>query len=472
MKISIDSNKVSSSLELKNIIKKSIITSAVILNLSPLLFKNYLNNNAKLALASAGFIFSICSLKTPGTEYEEKLLKTYKDSSIKEHKLILTGEISKINTELEIKNQIELANLIENLPDYQIPFFASKYGVNPILANNYIKNNSDNSNIISDEKTTLNINESLFDKVLKRSKIESNSDLNWIKKAIDSSCFIAGKKRSGKTYFMKFLLHSFIEKSNDKDIFYISDPHYDSDDYWISESIDKKLISNGRLVKSQSDTLNMIHDIINCGIDRKNQGLTIKKNVGKIRLFLDEIDSYDSESQEFISNAIKKIEYEFAKYNISCVIGCHTMKKSINGIDSSVTSSMLNILFPSIVLDRNNILSSALPSIPKLKNMMEYYKNHELPIDGRMVIVLDDSESYISHIPNLNLADINISKDDNISDDNNPIDKIKKWCYLCYEKFQVYPSRELLKKAWFDETNQDLSDSALDFLIEKIGIKY
>jgi hypothetical protein len=470
MNISIDFVKVNSSLQLKNIIKKSIIISSLILNLSPLLLKDLINNNAKILLASAGFLFSLSSLKLPSTEYEDKLLKTYKDSSIKKHKLILTGEIGKINSEIEIKNQIELANSIEKLPDYQIPYFASKYGVTSLISNNYI---SQNQSIKNDEISEINVNKSIFINKIEHHEIESNSNLNWIKKAIDSSCFIAGKKRSGKTFFMKFLLSAYIEKSRDIDLFYISDPHYDMnfDDPWINPEIDKKLIENKRLVKTQNDTLSMINDVINCGENRKKLGLTIKKNVGLIRLFLDEIDSYSSDIQSEISQAIRKIEYEFAKYGINCVVGCHSIKKGENGLDSSIISSMMNILFPSIILDRNSILSGIFPSIPKIKNMIDRYKNESLPKDGRIVAIADDSEFLISHIPKLDLIPIKINEDETISNDDNPIDKIKKWCNLCYEKFNRYPSKELLKKAWLDYTGKDLSDNALSLLIEKLNIK-
>ncbi|MFM6001807.1 MAG: hypothetical protein ACKPB7_00790, partial [Sphaerospermopsis kisseleviana] len=106
------------------------------------------------------------------------------------------------------------------------------------------------------------------------------------------------------------LLKAYIANCRDTDIFYISDPHYDDvdfDDVWISEEIDKKLIQNRRLVKSESATLQMINDVINAGEVRKKQGLTVKKGVGKIRLFMDEIDSYSTEIQEQISIGIKKI---------------------------------------------------------------------------------------------------------------------------------------------------------------------
>jgi calcineurin-like phosphoesterase family protein len=486
MNLSIDYNKVKSSLEIKNTLKKLIIGSAIILNLSPLFLKNHLNVNARLLLASSSFIFGLCCLKLPSTDYEEKLIKTYKDTALKQQKTVLGGEILKHQTQLEITNQQELANTIERLPGYQVDYFAAKYGVTPILASKYIE---ENSTVENEEILVLNVPKSIFTNVIERYENESNTELKWLKNAINSSCFIAGKKRSGKTYLMKWLLSAYMEQSREIDLFYISDPHYDNvdfDDCWVSVEIDKKLIQNQRLVKSENATLSMLNDVISAGEQRKKLGLTTKKKVGLIRLFMDEIDSYSTEIQEEISQAIRKIEYEYAKYGVSCVIGCHSIKKGENGLDSSVISSMLNILFPSIVLDRNSILSGAFPSLPKIKSMMEKYKNEELPSEARLVVIADDSEVFISHVPKLDLIPIQINEDENISDSqnevvtgqnntnsetNNPVIRIKKWCDLCYQKYQKYPDREHIKIAWLDLTGNELSDSGLDLLIDKLGIE-
>ena len=296
-----------------------------------------------------------------------------------------------------------------------------------------------------------------------------------MKKAITNSCFLSGKKRSGKTFLMKWLVKAYIANCKDSDTFYISDPHYDDVDYddcWLSEEIDKKLIKNKRLVKSEVETLQMINDVISAGEIRKKQGLTTKKkNVGLIRLFMDEIDSYSTEIQAEISLGIKKIEYEYAKYGITSVIGCHSLKKGEMGIDSSVISSMLNILFPSVVLDRNTVLSGSFPTLPVMKKMISDYKNQILPSDARLVIIADDTDVFISHVPNLNPVQIKIEETENQDDIDNPVLKIKKWCDLCYQTHQRYPNRELIKKAWLDYTGNVLSDKGLDLLIDKLGIK-
>ena len=482
MNLSIDYNKVKSSLDLKNGLKKLIVASAITLNLSPLFLKNNLNNNAKLLLASSGFIFTLCCLKLPSTEYEEKLVKTYKDTALKQQKTVLSGEVLKHQTELEILNQQELVRIIEKLPDYQIPYFASKYGVTPILTTTYITENEIAQN---EKQVVLNIPKNIFTNIIEKCESKDKTSLEWLKKAVSESCFIAGKKGSGKSHLMRWLLSGFISQSNSQDIFYIIDKHYDFDNPWIIGIDENELIENERIVDGDK-AIEKIKELHNLLLNRIKNKLTFKKLGIHTRILIDEIDSYSNDDMEVISSFVRDVEYQGRKFGFSLILGSHSVKKNEMKIDSSVVSSMINILFPAIVLDRNSILSGAFPSLPKMKLMMEDYKYNHLPNDGRMVVVNDDSNVFISHIPKLDLMTVKISFDENISNvektefktendtnsEKNPIDKIRKWCDLCFQKYQVYPSKTLIKKAWFEETNQDLSDVAVNLLIEKLGIKY
>jgi hypothetical protein len=470
MNISIDYDKVKSSLELKNTLKKLIVGSAIILNLSPLFLKNHINVNARLLLASSGFIFGLCCLKLPSTEYEEKLIKTYKDTALKQQKTVLQGEILKHQTHLEIKNQQELANSIEKLPEYQIDYFANKYGVMPILATNYIK---ENTTVEPELAPVLNVPKSIFTNTIERLEKSDQIPLKWLKKAISESCFIAGKKGSGKSHLMRWLLGGFIAQSNDQDIFFIIDKHYDPDSPWVAGINESELLRIGRIADGDN-AIPKIQELHHLLLNRIKNKLTFKKLGITTRIIIDEIDSYTQDEMETISDFARDIEYQGRKYGFSLILGAHSVKKGEMGIDSSVIGSMLNILFPSVVLDRNSILSGAFPSLPKLKSMIDRYKS-ELPSEGRVVVINDDSEVFISHIPKLDLVPVEVNED--ISDSQNdpvavlnPIERIKDWCALCYETHNQYPNRDQIKKAWHDLTGKDLSDKALDLLIEKLGI--
>jgi len=469
MNLSIDYDKVNSSLEIKNTLKRLIVGSAIILNLSPLFLKNHVNINARLLLASSGFIFGLCCLKLPSTEYEEKLIKTYKDTALKQQKTVIQGEIMKHQTRLEIKNQQELANTIEKLPGYQVDYFAAKYGVMPILASNYI---AENSTVEPEETPVLKLNKSIFTNVIERLEISNEISLEWLKKAITESSFIAGKKGSGKSHLMRWLLGGFIAQSKDQDLFYIIDKHYDPDSPWIMGIDESELLRIGRIVDGDN-AIPKIEELHHLLLSRIKNKLTFKKLGITTRIIIDEIDSYSQDEMEIISNFARDVEYQGRKFGFSIILGAHSIKKGQMGVDSSVIGSMLNILFPSVVLDRNSILSGAFPSLPKMKSMINSYKS-ELPSDARLVVIADDSDVYISHIPKLDLIPIEVSEAENSQNESatgqNPIERIKEWCGLCFEAYKKYPDRSQIKKAWHDLTGSDLSDIALDLLIEKLGI--
>jgi energy-coupling factor transporter ATP-binding protein EcfA2 len=472
MNISIDYDKAKSSLDLKNTLKKLIVGSAIILNLSPLFLKNHININARVLLASSGFIFSLCCLKLPSTEYEQKLIKTYKDTALKQQKTVIQGEVLKHQTHLEIKNQQELATTIEGLPEYQIPYFATKYGVTPILASNYI---AENKEFEPEETPVLNVPKSIFTNTIERLEKSDQISLEWLKKAINESCFIAGKKGSGKSHLMRWLLGGFIAQSKDQDIFFIIDKHYDPDSPWVVGIDENKLLETGRIVDGEN-AIPKIQELHHLLLNRIKNKLTFKKLGITTRIIIDEIDSYSQDEMEIISDFAKDIEYQGRKFGFSIILGAHSIKKGQMGVDSSVVGSMLNILFPSVVLDRHSILSGAFPSLPKIKSMINSYKS-ELPREGRIVIVNDDSEVFVSHIPRLDLVPVELNEGDNVGDiennpatGQNPIERIKEWCGLCFESYKQYPDRSQIKKAWLDLTGNDLSDIALDLLIEKLGI--
>jgi energy-coupling factor transporter ATP-binding protein EcfA2 len=411
-------------------------------------------------------------LKLPSTDYEEKLIKTYQDTALKQQKTVIQGEILKHQTHLEIKNHQELATTIEKLPGYQVDYFANKYGVMPILASNYI---AENSTVEPELDPVLNVNKSIFTNVIERHEISDQISLEWLKKAIAESCFIAGKKGSGKSHLMRWLLGGFIAQAKDQDIFFIIDKHYDPDSPWVMGIDENKLLEIGRIVDG-ADAIPKIEELHLLLLNRIKNKLTFKKLGIATRIIIDEIDSYSQDDMEIISNFARDVEYQGRKYGFSLILGAHSIKKGQMGVDSSVIGSMLNILFPSVVLDRHSILSGAFPSLPKIKSMINSYKS-ELPSEGRVVVISDDSEVFVSHVPKLDLVPVEIAEDENIADNKNepvagqnPIERIKDWCRLCYETHEQYPDRSQIKQAWLDLTGKDLSDKALDLLIEKLGI--
>ncbi|MBD2503924.1 hypothetical protein [Anabaena azotica] len=485
----LDFDKISLSLNRKKTLRNIIIISAIILNFLPLFLKDKINQNAKLMLMLGGVITSFMCLKLPDIEHESKIEKTRKDTELKFLKTALTGEVAKKQTILEIANQQEITQIVERVPFWQKGYFAVKYGVQNLLTPE-ISHSEDEEPI--EETPSVIVKKSIFESTIERAEEESGIILDWMKKALTQSCFLGGKKRSGKTYLMKWLLGAYTSQCREHDIFFISDPHYDNvdfDDPWINEEADKKLISVGRLVKSEKDTLKMLNEVLGLFETRKTKGLTIKKGVGLVRLFLDEVDSYSPESQEVISAIVKTIEYEAAKYGFTCVVGVHSIKKGEMGIDSSVVDSMLQILFAGIVLDSNSVLSGAFPGMPARKRAIEAYKREFNT--SRIVYIKYDTDCFISHIPDLVLPQIEIVDETSDVDDSNenyqqadnqsdkspekekidPIARIEKWCILCMDEFQRYPNKSQIRQAWKEYTGVILHDLGLELLLSELKKK-
>lgn len=463
----IDFNKINLSLSRKKQLRLLIIGSAIVLNILPLALKDRVNNNAKLMLMLGGVTTALMCLNLPDIEHEKKIDRTRKDTELKFLKTALTGDIAKKQTILEIANQQEITQIVERVPFWQKGYFAVKYGVQNLLTPEI---EIDEPEQPEAQPQVINAPKNIFEATIERAEQQEETVFDWMRKALKQSCFLAGKKRSGKTYFMKWLLAGYIAECRPNDIFYVSDPHYDNvdfDDPWITQEADKKLISVGRLVKSESDTLKMLDEVLASFRKRKENGLTVKKGVGLIRLFMDEVDSYSPEAQEEISAAIKTIEYEAAKYGITVCLGVHSIKKGEMGIDSSVIDSMLQVLFAGIVLDPNSVLSGAFKGKPALKREIDNYKASFKT--NRVVCVKDDTETFVSHIPDLILPDIKIDDEDQQKMTNKEAyQSIKNWCVKCFEQLQKYPNPDQLRQAWQDYTKKELTDGGLLVLIENL----
>jgi hypothetical protein len=472
MNLSIDYEKLLTSKSRKVLTRRLVVCSAIALNLMPLLFKDVLNSNAKLALALSGFVTSLCCLKLPDYEYEQKLIDTYEKTSMKEYKLVLQGEVVKTQAKLEINNQQDLAKTIEHLPEHQIDYFAQKYGVVPILAKYYIDNDSEENETVETVQPVVTTSKSIFENVIEKIEKGDSISLAWLKKAITESCFVAGKKGSGKSHLLRWLLAGFIAQSSDKDLFYVIDKHYDSDSPWVFGVDEAELVKRGRIVdgKKAIAKISELHDSL---LNRIENGLTYKKIGSHVRVIIDEIDSYPDEEMEIISAFAKDVEYQGRKFGFSIHLGAHSIKKGEMGIDSSILGSMLNILYPSVVLDRNSVLSGAFPTVQVMKRMIERYKA-QAPKDSRVVVIGDDFEVFVSHVPKLELVQITVDSE-SVESVEKPSEKpsmeallnqIITWCKACKEKYGRYPTVDHLKVAWRDISKQELDDKGMALLRE------
>lgn len=464
MELPIDYQRTVKAIFTKKAVRNSIIASALILNLSPLFLKDVVNRNAKLALSIAGLGFAFACSKLPKYEYEEKLKKTYEEVETKILKIKTVGSVQRASVQEEISNKVSLAAQIENLPQsFQTDYFAKEYNVTPLIAQYYIENSEEDDEEVVNIPSNVVVNPTVFESQIEHHQTTTESDITWLKKAVLESCFIAGKKNSGKSHLMKWLLSSWIETASEKDLFYVIDPHLDDDEPWLKGLPDSVIKARFCDKSTAIAQIKELHSVLKQRIAQK---LTFKKTNSRIRVWLDEVDSYTPEElSEVIAPFIKDIEYQGRKYGFTVVIGAHSIKKGEMGIDSSVTGSMLQVLFSSVATDKNSVLPGACPSVPAIRNQINSYKQ-ENPGCRVVCIVENGEEFYVSHIPNLEIPSLEVARNSEIS----PYDLIVLWCRKTLEKDGRYPYKEEICRAWESDTGKQLDpEKGLKILLEYLS---
>jgi len=457
MKLSIDYHNADLSIRLKFLVTNTIRVCTISAMLALILFSNVLNRNSKLAIGLYSLIFSSLTLIKIDDSYEKNLVKIYTDTSKELYKNQLATEIAIAKSDSEIQSGIEF---VENL-DMDIPINVAtnqlqKYGFLGFLnqknnVENAIKNTSRN-----DENFT--IDESIYDD----NSIALKDDL-WLDKLLFSSCFIAGKKGSGKSHLMKYLAaKTLIECNPEKDLIYIVDPHYDSDTPWFLGLNESKLVESGRISKTGISTVLSLSKTLE---NRIENGLKLSKTNSRIVVFIDEIDSYSKKDlTDVIIPFLTKCEYEGRKYGFFVIVGSHTIKKCNLHLDSSVLASMNCVFFGNILLDRNNVFSGILPSISEIKSEIEYYKS--IFKQDRIVGIVINDEFKITHIPDLILPIFEVVTDKNTT--NDLILVAKNWYSDCIQN-NIKPTDNEIKEFWCKISGESLTDNGLKLLLQKIN---
>ena len=210
MELPIDYEKTLSTIFKKKIVRGTIIATAIALNLSPILCRDILNKNAKLALSFFGCGFAIACCRLPKYDHEEKLKKTYQETDIKLLSTEINGVINYHRTTQEIQNKRNLGSIIERLPEHQIDAFAAEYGVTSILPQYYIEADNDQE----PQRQPLVISS---DPLRPTIYTEPEADFEWLNtvayqftrpqgQRLIEHVLVAGESQSGKSTLIALLL--------------------------------------------------------------------------------------------------------------------------------------------------------------------------------------------------------------------------------------------------------------------------
>lgn len=426
--------------------------------LSLILFSNVLNRNSKLAISLYSLIFSSLTLVKIDDSYEKNLVKIYTDTNKDLYKNLLATEIAIAKSDSEIQSGFEFVeNLNMDIPINIAMRQSEKYGFLGFL------NQRNNLEMPIENTSRIDENFTIDECIYNDNSMDIEADL-WVDKLLFQSCFIAGKKGSGKSHLMKYLAGLTLLKCNpDKDLVYVIDPHYDSDTPWFLGLNEAKLIENGRISRNGISTILSLSKTLE---NRIENGLKLSKTNSRIVVFIDEIDSYGKkELSEVVMPFLTKCEYEGRKYGFCVIIGSHTIKKCNLHLDSSVIASMQCVFFGNILLDRNNVFSGVLPPISEIKSEIEYYKSTFK--QNRIVGTVIDDVFQITHVPDLELPKFEVVTDKNTTD-NDLISVAKSWYLDCIQN-NIKPTDNEIKDFWCKISGEALTDNGLKLLLQKIN---
>lgn len=318
------------------------MTSALINSQKP---KNILLT--ELGLSSL-FGFGAAYIAKVREELEQKYLSLIEMD--KQHlKTTWSHEFANQQTAKEVLGELEIAAFLRELPAYAQARYADKYQLHGLINLQPLKsaqppvNESMSVSVITNQINELSIRE--------------KSDLHeWYTEDFTyQSCIFAGRKGSGKSYFLKHKASRAKELFPDAQIVII-DPAYDPDDVdedWfigIPYENKKAIIADNR-----DDIWKMIQAIYAEMRDRIDNKI---KNRVPLLIFLDELEnvingfSSDAQKDLFI-DTINTIQNECRKYKIQINLGCHTLKKEMIGIDSTILSQMNQVIAQNIAFDSN-----------------------------------------------------------------------------------------------------------------------
>lgn len=495
--ISIDYNKVIESISKKKLLRRLIISSAIITVFLPLFTKDLLTKESKLALAITGSILAGACCKLPKFEYEEKLRKTYEDTQLKQHKLILQGELAKLSTALEISNTQNLADVVEHLPEHQIDYFSQKYGVTAILPQHFIEENSQNTFNNSVTEQSISVDKKSISQPTIYCRDAAN--MQWIDELVNQFCLPQGKRlhehiminggtQAGKSTLVSIILTKIINhyganaysEANGRQVtLNLIDPKYPMTT-WIFEPT----------FTGFENVMNGVQQAINELDNRKKLASNAKKNCQSIPVFnpyLLVVDEWDivfgngkgysnvigKDDAKDLLAMIKRIICEGAAYDVRVITIGQSPLTTDNGINRSLAKQTTRI-----VVGQESLSWLQDPGFP-FKSDVTNLIDELVPLlkqEKRVALICPNKGAVrVWEIPKIELQDVKEPQDEQTHQEPKTegseailevVDKIVLACNQFHNEYQTYPSKELICELWRDCTGKVLNEKGWDYLSE------
>ncbi|XAI95706.1 hypothetical protein [Dolichospermum phage Dfl-JY23] len=417
----------------------------------------------------------------------------------------------------EVANEIDLASRLQNLPVPAQLRYINKYALQglltPVTPESPVENyySSDDGYFLS------------LDSDLKELERKTELDLSWIdSQFINSSKIVVGGRGSGKSVYLRYEASRWLIE-NPTGYLLIVDPHYDKrrvEKHWLCD-LDQKLVMKKFLSKFK-DTRNpgdenewkgYLYHLRNCWVElqsRINDSGDFDDDeqipeYRKVKIIVDELeniknDCSDSEFKEVLK-LIDTIQNEGRKYNFDITVGMHGLKKETTGLDSTTVAQMNWFLFEKACYDATTKFPADFDAREIKETAKQISNSLNTKIGRTVVIIKQELTSPIITVlplltpPKIAIADSGGYKEqppettpESITSDVKPVDDeshqttpqksdedfkrpynaMLNWCKQCQTQFNRLPDRETISQAWSQLTGKELSDKALDYLIEKL----
>ncbi|AND75622.1 hypothetical protein [Nostoc phage A1] len=419
----------------------------------------------------------------------------------------------------EVANEIDLASRLQNLPASAQVRYINKYQLQGLL--NPVVETDVESYLISEKNDQYSLSLSSDLRELER---KTEVDLSWIDSDfINSSKIVVGAKGSGKSIYLRYEAARWLIE-NPTGYLLIIDPHYDrrlESKHWL-KNLDQRLVMKMFLCKFK-DTKNhgesnewkgYLYHIRNCWVELQSRindlgDFDDEDNppvYTKVKVIIDELENIKNSCTELeykeILKFIECVQNEGRKFNFEITIGMHGLKKETTGLDSTTVAQMNWFLFEKACYDSATKFPADFDS-REIKEISKQISNNLDPRVGRTVVIIKQelNSPIITVLPLLTPPKIAIASDsggyseepqetppESIYSDDKTVNvesspqsqesnqkefeqcynAVLNWCKQCQLQYNKLPDRETISQAWSQLTGKELSDKALDYLIEKL----
>lgn len=485
--LSINYEEITQSVAFRKMVFSGLLATGITFTLTPFLFKNSFDRESKTLMLTTGLIASLAASFMPKNELISKLKTIYEKTQIDQLKQQLTHEIAQQDTLIEIENKQALAQYVEHeIPDYQLPYWAKRLGLEPLISKFYIDDDTEESFENLDNQIFTNNSQPLKPTI----HTEKSADLDWLHKIVNEftlpqgkrlheHCHIMGVTQSGKSTLTNALITLIVDsykKQNVDVILSIIDPKYPKTTWCYQPTFTGyEQVLEG--VNQASKELQSRKKLCKQAVKDGQKQPDFKPYI----VVFDELDTaygrgkgysnvIDKNDATALMQQISAVICEGSAYQVRIILVGQSPQSQVNGINTSLAKQVSRF-----VLGVEGLAFLESPWFPVKGQASKLIQIIEPLLEAEKrcaVFVSNKGRAIALEVPHISLNQPqNKVTSNNVQDTpSQQVTKIKQWIIDCFEQNSEYPSQLEICEAWQLLTGQKLTDDALKLLIAKLGI--